>query len=203
MQSAPEQERLNFIIERESLVTSLQVNNAELKRELQQVREQKETLESENQSLQAAMEAFRESVRTKDELIIKMCENQESLEKMTRLKRISITEAVDIGVPEGIPVDGGTPTENATQQLFAEANVDDIDEMRDLVVGYEAQNKFLNNEVLQLQKIVEALEEREKKIIRQNFEIEACFYQLKSRYIMVLNHFKSGFEEAKKSELFG
>ena len=184
-------------------MTSLQVNNAELKRELQQVREQKETLESENQSLQAAMEAFRESVRTKDELIIKMCENQESLEKMTRLKRISITEAVDIGVPEGIPVDGGTPTENATQQLFAEANVDDIDEMRDLVVGYEAQNKFLNNEVLQLQKIVEALEEREKKIIRQNFEIEACFYQLKSRYIMVLNHFKSGFEEAKKSELFG
>jgi hypothetical protein len=73
-----------------------------------------------------------------------------------------------------------------------------VNQLKDLVVGYQSQNDFLNDEVLQLQKIVESLEERERKIIRQNFEIEACFYQLKSRYMMVLNHFRSGFEEAKK-----
>lgn len=105
-----------------------------------------------------------------------------------------------LGIPEGIPVDGGTPTEEATQIFLDEANVEDVDQLRDFVIGYKNQNHFLNDEVLQLQKIVESLEERERKIIRQNFEIEACFYQLKSRYMMVLNHFRSGFEEAKKSK---
>lgn len=41
-----------------------------------------------------------------------------------------------------------------------------------------------------MQKIIQSLEDRERKLIRQNFDIEAVYYQLKSRYIMVLNHFR-------------
>ncbi len=34
------------------------------------------------------------------------------------------------------------------------------------------------------------MEDRERRLIRQNFELEADFYKLKSRYVMVLNHIK-------------
>ena len=54
-------------------------------------------LESENQSCQTAMEAFRQSVKTKDELIMRMWESQENLEKLSRERALTVTEAVDIG----------------------------------------------------------------------------------------------------------
>uniref|UniRef100_A0AC35FTC2 TBC1 domain family member 2B n=1 Tax=Panagrolaimus sp. PS1159 TaxID=55785 RepID=A0AC35FTC2_9BILA len=182
----------------ESLLTSLQLNVYELRRELNATKEREQKKDAELQKCEAALEAFRESVKTKDEIIMKMWEDHESLEQRSRERAVTVTEAIDIGIPEGIPVDGGTPTEDATRELLDELAVDDVNQLKDLVVGYQSQNHFLNDEVLQLQKIVESLEERERKIIRQNFEIEACFYQLKSRYMMVLNHFRSGFEEAKK-----
>uniref|UniRef100_A0A7E4ZZW5 PH domain-containing protein n=1 Tax=Panagrellus redivivus TaxID=6233 RepID=A0A7E4ZZW5_PANRE len=191
-------EQLNFIIERESKLTNLQISNAELKREVSSLRETEKTLTRENQHLQTAIDAFKTSVITKDELIMKMCETQDDMEKRHREHRQSYADMGDIGIPEAIPVDGGLSPEEATRILTEEVNVDDVYELRDLVLGYESQNKFLNNEVLELQHIVDGLEARERKIIRQNFEIEAWFYQLKSRYMMVLNHVRNGFAEAQK-----
>lgn len=42
-----------------------------------------------------------------------------------------------------------------------------------------------------LHKMVRALEERERGWQKQFAEVEGCYYQMKSRYLMVLNHFKS------------
>ncbi|RCN27862.1 hypothetical protein ANCCAN_26401, partial [Ancylostoma caninum] len=39
--------------------------------------------------------------------------------------------------------------------------------------------------------MVRSLEERERGWQRQFAEVEGCYYQMKSRYLMVLNHFKS------------
>lgn len=131
-----------------------------------------------------------------------------------------------VEVPEGILVDfGSNPTDENAQRVYDEAAVNDVTEMRDLVIGYQNQNMFLNQEVLgriffslcekkiffseicisflpfsfvlELQKIVQTLEDRERKITRQNFDIEACYYQLKSRYIMVLNHLRASKLESR------
>ena len=43
---------------------------------------------------------------------------------------------------------GSTPTDQVARQVFEEANVNDVSEMKDLVDGYRTQNEFLNNEVI-------------------------------------------------------
>lgn len=48
--------------------------------------------------------------------------------------------------------------------------------------------------------MVRSLEERERGWQRQFAEVEGCYYQMKSRYLMVLNHFKSP-EKPSISEL--
>ncbi|KAK6025359.1 TBC domain protein, partial [Ostertagia ostertagi] len=81
--------------------------------------------------------------------------------------------------------------EEAERAVFEEQNVRDLNELRDLVEGYRAQNDFLNKEIVLLHKMVRALEERERGWQKQFAEVEGCYYQMKSRYLMVLNHFKS------------
>ncbi|VDM40713.1 unnamed protein product [Toxocara canis] len=179
-------DRVNFILERESEVTALQLNAAEHSREIRSLKEQIRELEGRNSELNMAVEAFRDSVRTKEELIMKLCREQDGYNELES----AIVN--DVEVPEGILVDfGSTHVDENAQRVFDEAAVNDVTEMRDLVEGYRSQNMFLNQEVLELQRIVQSLEDRERRIIRQNFDIEACYYQLKSRYIMVLNHFKA------------
>uniref|UniRef100_A0A0N5AFP2 Rab-GAP TBC domain-containing protein n=1 Tax=Syphacia muris TaxID=451379 RepID=A0A0N5AFP2_9BILA len=181
------EDRVNFILDRECEITTLQINAAANLRSIQALREKNWELEQRNVELNSAVEAFRDSVRTKEELIIKLCgEHGDALGNEGPVPVVD-----DIEVPEGILVDFGSSTDEGTQKVFDEAAVNDIAEMRDLVNGYQSQNMFLNQEVLELQKIVSALEERERRFIRQNFDIEACYYQLKSRYIMVLNHFRT------------
>uniref|UniRef100_A0A915B8Z9 TBC1 domain family member 2B n=3 Tax=Parascaris univalens TaxID=6257 RepID=A0A915B8Z9_PARUN len=179
-------DRVNFILERESEVIALQLNAAEHGRELRTLRERIRDLEERNNELSMALDAYRDSVRTKEELIMKLCREQDGVNE----PGASVYNEVD--VPEGILVDfGNAPGDENAQRVFDEAAVNDVTEMRDLVEGYRGQNMFLNQEVLELQRIVQSLEDRERRIIRQNFDIEACYYQLKSRYIMVLNHFKA------------
>jgi hypothetical protein len=71
------------------------------------------------------------------------------------------------------------------QRLFTETAVNDVTEMKDLVDGYENQNKFLNGEVLALHRIIHTLEENERMLTLKNFNAEALYYQLKSRHLMV------------------
>lgn len=61
---------------------------------------------------------------------------------------------------------------------------------KDLLRGYETQNKFLNKEILELHNVVQSLEAREDRMAKKNFELEAEYYQLKSRYLLLLNHFQ-------------
>ncbi|VDM55150.1 unnamed protein product [Angiostrongylus costaricensis] len=81
--------------------------------------------------------------------------------------------------------------EEAERAVFEEQNVHDVNELRDLVEGYRAQNEFLNKEIVLLHKMVRSVEERERKWQKHFAEVEGCYYQMKSRYLMVLNHFKS------------
>uniref|UniRef100_A0AAF5Q3T5 TBC domain-containing protein n=1 Tax=Wuchereria bancrofti TaxID=6293 RepID=A0AAF5Q3T5_WUCBA len=182
------QERISMILEKESELTALQLNAASHSREIRILKEQNKQYEQKIEELTTEINAFRESVRSKEELIMKIYSEQEGNDVLGRSDML----LDDVEVPEGILVDfGSNPFDENAQRVFDEAAVNDVTEMRDLVMGYRNQNMFLNQEVLELQKIVQNLEDRERRITRQNFDIEACYYQLKSRYIMVLNHFRA------------
>uniref|UniRef100_A0A914UYM0 TBC1 domain family member 2B n=1 Tax=Plectus sambesii TaxID=2011161 RepID=A0A914UYM0_9BILA len=181
-------EQVEFILERESRLTALQLNFAEQRRENQLLREQIRSLEARNAEMTAVMEAYRDSVRTKEELIMKLVDQSE----ISGAEQQKGEEAA----PDAVLVDVGIEVSDNVRKSLDEASVDDVTEMKDLVQGYQTQNQFLNQEVLELQQMVQALERRERQLIRQNFDIEASYYQLKSKYVMVLNHFKSSSKQS-------
>ena len=56
-----------------------------------------------------------------------------------------------VEVPEGILIDiEAVGCDDAARRVFDEANVTDVNEMKDLVEAYKSQNTFLNHEVVGL-----------------------------------------------------
>lgn len=199
------EEMREYLLEKERQVTELHISNSMNARRVRDLEDQNLKLEDTINDLQQSVEAFRESLRTKEELILRMCEEEnreDLLEKMEKSVTADANGIVsDVEVPEGILVDvTSIDSEEATRRVLDEENVRDIGELQDLVEGYRTQNQFLNAEIVELHAITQSLEDREKKLIRQNFDLEACYYQLKSRYLMVLNHFKSPTKPGKIME---
>uniref|UniRef100_A0A915JAU7 Uncharacterized protein n=1 Tax=Romanomermis culicivorax TaxID=13658 RepID=A0A915JAU7_ROMCU len=105
-----------------------------------------------------------------------------------------------ISKDKNVNVDQAIEFENSGQDHggilgFTELRVNDVtenklDNLKDVLRGYEKQNQFLNKEILELHTVVQCLEAREQHLARKNFDIEADYYQLKSRYLLLLNHFK-------------
>ncbi|CAI2345941.1 unnamed protein product [Caenorhabditis sp. 36 PRJEB53466] len=207
------EEMREYLLEKERQVTELHISNSMNARRVRDLEDQNVKLEDTINDLQQSVEAFRESLRTKEELILRMCEeeNRDDLlgpatsaansERNMSLLADANGIVSDVEVPEGILVDvTSIDYEEATRRVLDEENVKDIGELQDLVEGYRTQNQFLNAEIVELHAIIQSLEDREKKLIRQNFDLEACYYQLKSRYLMVLNHFKSPTKPGKIME---
>lgn len=203
------EEMREYLLEKERQVTELHISNSMNARRVRDLEDQNFKLEDTINDLQQSVEAFRDSLRTKEELILRMCEeeNREDLlgalsgEKSSNVSIDANGLVSDVEVPEGILVDvSSVDCEEATRRVLDEENVRDIGELQDLVDGYRTQNQFLNGEIVELHAIIQSLEDREKKLIRQNFDLEACYYQLKSRYLMVLNHFKSPTKPGKIME---
>ncbi|GMR40590.1 hypothetical protein PMAYCL1PPCAC_10785, partial [Pristionchus mayeri] len=186
-----DQEEMDMMLEKEEELNEARMRVNELQRRLQDAEEQNRLLESTVSGLQADVEAFRDSVRTKEELIMRLAEQNEEPEREGGERRNSLIG--DVEVPEGIPLEDSSSivVEEEARKIYEEQAVRDVHEMRDLVEGYRMQNEALNNEIVELHNMLTAYEEKERKLTRAHFETQACYYQLKSRYIMVLNHFKS------------
>uniref|UniRef100_A0A1I7XTQ8 PH domain-containing protein n=1 Tax=Heterorhabditis bacteriophora TaxID=37862 RepID=A0A1I7XTQ8_HETBA len=177
----------DFLLEKEKYMTDIQLMNNQLSRRIQELEQDNRELDARILELQTSVEAFRDSVRTKEELIMRLYETDSGT-----IHPMGNSIIGDVDVPEGILIDvDSVHCEEAARRVFEEENVRDVNEMKDLVEGYRAQNQFLNQEIVELHHIVQSLEERERQWLRKYSDVEACYYQLKSRYLMVLNHFKS------------
>ncbi|GMT15673.1 hypothetical protein PFISCL1PPCAC_6970, partial [Pristionchus fissidentatus] len=186
-----EQEEVDLMLEKEEELNEARMRVNELQRRLQDAEEHNRRLETTVGGLQSDVEAFRDSVRTKEELIMRLAEQSEELEREGGERRLSLLG--DVEVPEGIPLEDSSciVVEEEARKIYEEQSVRDVHEMRDLVEGYRMQNEALNNEIIELHNMLTSYDEKERKLTRAHFETQACYYQLKSRYIMVLNHFKS------------
>lgn len=118
------------------------------------------------------IDAFKESVKTKDELIMKFCGDnppydgrsgpppkpersfscRQDEESVVGTEFIFLNlglSFVVLEVPEAILLDfTSIESRNDAKKFLNEASVNDVNEMKDLLDGYCNQNKFLNNEVI-------------------------------------------------------
>nr|XP_045612119.1 TBC1 domain family member 2B-like [Procambarus clarkii] len=65
------------------------------------------------------------------------------------------------------------------------------DALKDSLEAYRNQNSFLNKEILELNLIRNLSSEREQKLIKESSEWEAKFYQIQSKYLLLLNELHS------------
>ncbi|CAK5080483.1 unnamed protein product [Meloidogyne enterolobii] len=201
--ASSDMDKLAFVLEREQAFTNIQFTASELRRDIETLKADNRKLELENNSLNVTVEAYQESVRTKEELILRLVDQNSMGAPVRNSIRNRSTGHINISqVPEALLVDYGTPTDYVTKNVLAETAVSDLNEMHDLIEGYKNQNNFLNNEVIELQRIIQSLEERERRLIRQNFSLEAFYYQMKSRYVMLLNHFRSSDQPPKRGFIY-
>lgn len=63
----------------------------------------------------------------------------------------------------------------------------DLEKLQDTVTAYEMQNKFLNKEVLELNQLRQQANDREQKLFIEASDWEAKFYQIQSKYLLLLN----------------
>ncbi|VDO92378.1 unnamed protein product [Soboliphyme baturini] len=181
--SGMEEERLLMFLKSEKQVHKLKVDNSNheiaIKEMNAKIQHMEETLEAKEQEVMALQRA----VLSKDEQIVRLAEE----------KPVTDSGIVFMGQPADQDVSG---YEDVTESILCsevqvvDSGDQDIVKLQDLVHGYETQNQFLNKEILELQNVIRHLEGRESRISRRCFDVEAQFYQLKSRYLLLLNHFQ-------------
>ncbi|VDP02100.1 unnamed protein product, partial [Heligmosomoides polygyrus] len=174
-----------LLLAKETEITDLQLSNNQRCRQLRELQSEVSAQNSQIIELNESVDVLRDNLRKKEEMLMNLCEEGGS--------GPPTTERLLVNVEEGMEVESQSiqRCEEAERAVFEEQNVRDVNELRDLVEGYRAQNEFLNKEIVLLHKMVRALEERERGWQKQFAEVEGCYYQMKSRYLMVLNHFKS------------
>ncbi|TMS35285.1 hypothetical protein L596_002720 [Steinernema carpocapsae] len=143
-------EHIQFILNYEGSLTALQLNASEQSREIQTLRRANKELSDRNAELLVSLDAFRDSIRSKEEVILRMTGDN----KDTPVGDVSVNHE---DLPEGILVDGS----DDQMASVHEDTVADLNELRDIAEGYKKQNVFFSQEILDLQKIVQSLEQRE------------------------------------------
>ncbi|KRZ13428.1 TBC1 domain family member 2B [Trichinella zimbabwensis] len=169
-----ESERLQFYLDTESQRAQLQAENEKIKSELQKATDKVKNFEKQLLKQVDDMESYRQALRSKDEIILHLT-NECSTQKQGSVNSDLIFDAVE--------------------PFFEDIEITDVvdqevDKMKDLVSGYETQNQFLNKEILELHNLIRHMESREVSHTKRYYNMEAQFYQLKSRYLLLLNHFR-------------
>ncbi|WKX96076.1 hypothetical protein Q1695_012496 [Nippostrongylus brasiliensis] len=174
-----------LLLAKETEITDLQLSNNQRCRQLRELQAEVSAQNSQIIELNESVDVLRDNLRKKEEMLMNLCEEGDST--------APTSERLLVNVEQGMEVESQSiqRCEEAERAVFEEQNVRDLNELRDLVEGYRAQNEFLNKEIVLLHKMVRSLEERERGWQKQFAEVEGCYYQMKSRYLMVLNHFKS------------
>ncbi|KRY17215.1 TBC1 domain family member 2B [Trichinella patagoniensis] len=169
-----ESERLQFYLDTESQRAQLQTENEKFKSELKKATDKVKNFEKQMLKQVDDMESYRQALRSKDEIILRLT-NECCAQKQDSVNSDLILDAVE--------------------PFFEDIEITDVvdqevDKMKDLVSGYETQNQFLNKEILELHNLIRHMESREISHTKRYYNMEAQFYQLKSRYLLLLNHFR-------------
>ncbi|KRY48537.1 TBC1 domain family member 2B, partial [Trichinella britovi] len=169
-----ESERLQFYLDTESQRAQLQTENEKFKSELKKATDKVKNFEKQMLKQVDDMESYKQALRSKDEIILRLT-NECCAQKQDSVNSDLILDAVE--------------------PFFEDIEITDVvdqevDKMKDLVSGYETQNQFLNKEILELHNLIRHMESREISHTKRYYNMEAQFYQLKSRYLLLLNHFR-------------
>jgi len=156
---------------------------------------QMEQLQEKIEKLERDAAAYIQLIEVKDKSIIRMTNSIHEMELQDKIKQ------------ETPPLPDGTTFYYAEKvSLGTQTDADKTKEaLEDTVTAYEMQNRFLNKEVLELNQLRQQAIDREQKLFIEASDWEAKFYQIQSKYLLLLNelHNPQVMVSASRQEMVG
>merc|ERR1712126_172402 len=134
-------------------------------------------------------------IQVKDESIVKLT---------NQLHEVELAAKIDQASPPVVPGGGFFYTEKISLGTQTEPDKDK-EHLEDMVTAFQMQNKFLNKEVLELNQLRQQAIDREQKLFIEASDWEAKFYQIQSKYLLLLNelHNPQVMVSASRQEMVG
>ncbi|XP_061168214.1 TBC1 domain family member 2B-like [Saccostrea echinata] len=160
-------ERDKHIVELEYCLTTMNEEKA--------IASQKQRItEEEMKSLKDQVTMLQHMLQAKDEVIVKLTNDMFELEKNNN-------------DPHSCPAPS-SPTIRKT--VVFDTDTRELEKLRDMCQAYELQNKFLTKEILELNELRQSDDERHKRLLMENANLEGKFLQTKSKYLYLLQEMK-------------
>ncbi|XP_033638800.1 TBC1 domain family member 2B-like [Asterias rubens] len=213
-----DQEKLLILSRKDKQLIQLEQLLQDMRDDRDSFREQLRSKEREVDQLNEQLSMFMEMVAAKDQIVMALTIKVHELEQNEPIRlssRLQSTPANKSG-NEVRCTQGNTPSnEQQSRHISSSSTVNNstpfidpiaYDKLKDACEAFETQNKFLNSEILELNHIREDDLQREKILFEQYCEMEAEFYKIQSKYLLLLDEMKtpkrgSGSSVAETDEL--
>ena len=147
----------------------------ELESSLRERDKEKENLDEKMSKLDQDAAAYLQLIEVKDQSIVRLSNQLHELELSAKIDQAS-------------PPVNGTFFYAEKVTVGTQSDVDKEKEtLQDTVTAFLMQNKFLNKEVLELNQLRQQAIDREQKLFIEASDWEAKFYQIQSKYLLLLN----------------
>jgi len=165
----------------------------ELESSVREREKEKELLDEKVSKLEQDAAAYLQLIEVKDQSIVRLSNQLHELELSVKIEQASP------------PVNG---TFCYTEKVTVGTQCDSDKEketLQDTVTAFQMQNKFLNKEVLELNQLRQQAIDREQKLFIEASDWEAKFYQIQSKYLLLLNelHNPQVMVSATRQEMVG
>jgi len=165
----------------------------ELESSLRERDKEKENLDEKMSKLDQDAAAYLQLIEVKDQSIVRLSNQLHELELSAKIDQAS-------------PPVNGTFFYAEKVTVGTQSDVDKEKEtLQDTVTAFLMQNKFLNKEVLELNQLRQQAIDREQKLFIEASDWEAKFYQIQSKYLLLLNelHNPQVMVSASRQEMVG
>ena len=143
--------------------------------------------------LEKELATYGHIIEVKDRSIIKLSND---------LHEYDLTQKIE----QATPLSGGSFVFSEKVSVGSQTDIEKQREsLQDTVTAFLMQNKFLNKEVLELNQLRQQAMDREQKLFLEASDWEARFYQIQSKYLLLLNelHNPQVMVSASRQEMVG
>ncbi|XP_022094216.1 TBC1 domain family member 2B-like [Acanthaster planci] len=191
LQSKTDKEKLLILNRKDKQLIQLEQLLQEMREDRDRVVEQLRSKEREVDHLNEQISMFMELITAKDQVVMSLTSRVHELEQNEPIRLTTKPQ----GTLQHRPLSGpqgrgsGSFTERTTDIPFIDQAA--FDKLKDACQAFETQNKFLNTEILELNKIREDDLLRERMMFEKHSELEAEFYRTQSKYLLLLDQLKT------------
>ena len=147
----------------------------ELESSVREREKEKEMMDEKISKLEQDAAAYLQLIEVKDQSIVRLSNQLHELELSVKIEQAS-------------PPVTGTFCYTEKVTVGTQCDLDKEKEtLQDTVTAFQMQNKFLNKEVLELNQLRQQAIDREQKLFIEASDWEAKFYQIQSKYLLLLN----------------